>query len=81
VIRPEPTLAMIRALDRERGPRLAIYPDGWHMLLRDLGAEVVLDDIAAWIGDADASLPSGADKRSWRVLGQANREAGRGSPR
>jgi len=51
------------------------------MLLRDLGAEVVLDDIAAWIGDADASLPSGADKRSWRVLGQANREAGRGSPR
>jgi alpha-beta hydrolase superfamily lysophospholipase len=26
-----------------------IYPDGWHMLLRDLQREVVWNDILAWI--------------------------------
>jgi acylglycerol lipase len=42
--------------------RLALYEDGYHMLLRDLQAETVWRDIAAWIGDRSASLPSGADK-------------------
>jgi alpha-beta hydrolase superfamily lysophospholipase len=26
-----------------------VYPDGWHMLLRDLQREVVWNDILAWI--------------------------------
>jgi acylglycerol lipase len=34
-----------------------VYPDGWHMLLRDLQRQVVWDDILAWI-DGEP-LPSG----------------------
>ena len=45
----------------EAGPRLALYDDGWHMLLRDLQAEVVWRDVLAWIGNRAAPLPSGAD--------------------
>jgi alpha-beta hydrolase superfamily lysophospholipase len=39
---------------------VAVYENGWHMLLRDLQADIVLTDIAAWITDPDAGLPSGA---------------------
>ncbi len=37
---------------------LVIYPNGYHMLTRDLQADVVLKDIAAWIIDPGATLPS-----------------------
>lgn len=40
-------------------PRIALYPNGWHMLLRDCQARVVWRDIAAWIADPAAPLPSG----------------------
>lgn len=40
-------------------PKFALYPEGWHMLLRDLQAEVVWRDIAAWMLDPVAPLPSG----------------------
>ncbi len=44
------------------GPtRFARYPEGWHMLLRDLQREVVYRDIAAWMADRAADLPSGAE--------------------
>ena len=39
--------------------RVAFYPVGYHMLLRDLQAELVLTDIAAWVKDRRADLPSG----------------------
>ena len=42
--------------------RVAIYPDGFHMLLRDLRGDVAIDDLAAWIADPSAPLPSGADR-------------------
>ncbi len=40
-------------------PEFALYPDGWHMLLRDLQGKVVWRDIAAWIHNPAAPLPSG----------------------
>jgi alpha-beta hydrolase superfamily lysophospholipase len=46
-----------------RAPDFSLYPDGWHMLLRDLQAKVVWNDIAAWIQDPTAPLPSGAQAR------------------
>ncbi len=49
-----------------RGLRMAYYPDGYHMLTRQLGARPVLDDIAAWLRDPSAPLPSG------RETGHAN---------
>jgi alpha-beta hydrolase superfamily lysophospholipase len=41
--------------------RVALYPKGYHLLLRDWDAITVYDDIAAWIKDPSAPLPSGAD--------------------
>ncbi|OAN56855.1 alpha/beta hydrolase [Magnetospirillum moscoviense] len=65
VIPAEPTWRAIRALPGlETEQRVALYGQGWHMLLRDLQAKVVLDDIAAWVADRAAPLPSGADSRA-----------------
>ena len=71
VIPQDPTLQAWNGLPAEAKSRqrLALYEDGWHMLLRDLGAEVVLDDVAAWIVDPKAPLPSGADRRAETVIG------------
>lgn len=41
--------------------RLAYYPAGYHLLLRDLGGGSVANDIASWIADRRAPLPSKAD--------------------
>lgn len=41
--------------------RVGLYPHGWHMLLHDLQRQVVWMDIAAWITDPSAPLPSAAD--------------------
>ncbi len=51
------------ALERAGEPptvRTAWYPEGWHLLNRDLQAETVFRDIEAWLRDAEAPLPSGA---------------------
>ncbi len=42
--------------------RLAEYDSGHHMLLRDLEAERVLTDVAAWIDNRQGPLPSGAER-------------------
>ena len=44
--------------------RIAIYRDGWHMLLRDRRAGLVIADILAWLRNPVAMLPSGADQVS-----------------
>ena len=51
----------------------ACYPEGYHMLLRDLGREQVWQDIAAWIGQGKAPLPSGheGDLRQCGPLAEA----------
>ncbi len=42
--------------------RVAYYAHGWHMLLRDLEYRKVAEDVAAWMANHDAALPSGADR-------------------
>ena len=42
--------------------RVAIYREGWHLLLNDRQANVVYRDIATWMTDKRAPLPSGADR-------------------
>ena len=42
--------------------REAYYPAGYHLLLRDNERVAPIDDIIAWIRDAAAPLPSGADR-------------------
>lgn len=46
--------------------RAAVYPAGYHMLTRDLGADVVLKDLAGWLRNPLAALPSGVDGDGWR---------------
>jgi len=41
--------------------RIAYYPNGYHMLTRDLEGQKVIADIASWISHPKAPLPSGAD--------------------
>ena len=49
------------------GERRAFYPDGYHLLLRDLDRERPIGDVIAWIRDPRGPLPSGADRAaaSW----------------
>ncbi|HEY9549185.1 MAG TPA: alpha/beta fold hydrolase, partial [Kiloniellaceae bacterium] len=71
VVPIEPALIFWRDLPPEAASRqrFALYENGWHMLLRDLQAEVVIDDIAAWTRDPAAALPSQADAYAAAVLG------------
>jgi alpha-beta hydrolase superfamily lysophospholipase len=41
---------------------IAYYPEGWHLLGRDLEAANVIADMASWIAHPAAPLPSGADR-------------------
>lgn len=63
VIPKPPIRAMLGRLPEPNNQRLAYYPDGWHMLMRDLQNDVVIDDIAAWIKDGKSPLPSGFEVR------------------
>lgn len=57
-----PLLPVARAIRRLEAPlSVAYYPEGYHMLLRDLQREVVLRDIVSWIDNRYHPLPSGAD--------------------
>lgn len=62
------TAATWRALPP--GPARAFYPDGYHLLLRDLDRATPIDDILAWIRRPEDPLPSGADKAADAWLAQ-----------
>jgi acylglycerol lipase len=52
-----------------QGKTVGFYPDGYHMLLRDLQANIVWEDIIAWIdSQGSGKLPSGADGRARQQL-------------
>ncbi len=54
--------------------RVALYPAGFHLLLRDLEGPQVTADVLAWIDDTTAPLPSGADRDARALLtGQPTR--------
>jgi alpha-beta hydrolase superfamily lysophospholipase len=40
--------------------KTALYPQAYHMMLRDLEAQIVWDDVLAFLKGPDESLPSGA---------------------
>jgi alpha-beta hydrolase superfamily lysophospholipase len=57
-----PAAASRDSMRRIEAPkRLAIYGQGWHMLLHDRQRETVYRDILAWMRDRDAALPSGEE--------------------
>jgi alpha-beta hydrolase superfamily lysophospholipase len=76
IIPADATWRMIEQLPGSgASPRVAVYPHGWHMLLRDLDAATVIDDVAAWIADPAAPLPSGADLHARRALARLAEDA------
>ena len=60
IVPPGPTCQMLEQLPaRSRADwRAVLYPEGYHMLLRDLQGERVMADIAAWIANRHGPLPS-----------------------
>lgn len=64
IVPPEAARRMLDTLPQSPAGerRIAVYENGYHMLLRDLQARTVWDDILAWIRAPDAPLPSGADR-------------------
>ena len=61
IIPPGAFCAMLESLPdrRESRWRLVIYPDGYHMLSRDLQGEVVIRDMVVWMHNQRSVLPSG----------------------
>lgn len=49
--------------------RAALYPRGYHMLFRDLSGDLVSRDIAAWLIDPTAPLPSGHERQPDQTTG------------
>jgi hypothetical protein len=57
----DPEEAQLQRRGPAQGRRpFRLYENGWHMLTRDLQGEIVTRDIAAYIRDPGAPLPSGA---------------------
>ena len=70
IIPKEPTYAFIKQLlaDGSTNKTVAIYPNGYHMLLRDLQAPIAWRDIGAWMIANFNKLPSGADEHARELL-------------
>lgn len=49
------------AIGANQHPQVAFYPNGWHILLRDKEAPLVLNDVISFITQPNTPLPSHAD--------------------
>ncbi len=67
LVPPEATLALWRKLPE--GARRALYPHGYHLLLRDLDRAIPIADVIAWMRDPATLLPSeaGITAASWQA--------------
>lgn len=67
IIPPSAVRNFVASLPQTAPCRLAYYPDGHHLLLRDSARAGVAADMVAWMGDPAGALPSGADRagRQW----------------
>lgn len=66
IIPKEPLQRMLERLPPGLPTRVAHYPQGYHLLLRDLQAATPWRDIVAWVDDRQQALPSGADQAPLR---------------
>ncbi|NOQ36124.1 MAG: alpha/beta fold hydrolase, partial [Methylococcaceae bacterium] len=62
----EPTFQFVNNFLSQKADNkmIACYENGYHMLLRDLQAEVLWKDITSWISSSKRFLPSAADKHT-----------------
>ena len=64
VVPPDIMRTLRKRFPQDPGIRFAVYDEGYHLLLRDLQAGRVQQDVLAWMFDPNTALPSGADKRA-----------------
>ncbi|MGM0984711.1 MAG: alpha/beta hydrolase [Pseudomonadota bacterium] len=62
IIPPDAICALLERLPEEAAIRLVVYPQGYHMLTRYTQRERTEADIAAWLSDPTAPLPSGHER-------------------
>lgn len=68
VLPAAPVESVMGTFTGKQGLRVAVYPNGYHMLLRDLQREVVMADIIHWIDHPTSPLLSGADQTPRQLL-------------
>lgn len=70
IIPKKPTYAFLQSFlaTDAHDKTVGFYEQGYHMLLRDLKAEIPWQDILSWINAKSKTLPSGADHRALQVL-------------
>ena len=73
IIPPKPFCRLLNNLPDQDAShwRLVLYADGYHMLTRDLQAEVVIRDMLTWIRNPQSEMPSGQE-----VVGDTSRLSG-----
>ncbi len=87
IIPRQPVETFWQRLPPEAPHTAALYPEGWHLLLRDLQAEIVIQDVLAWTespAPRNGPLPSRADgyaaenfaQRTGTIQGATQEQAG-----
>jgi alpha-beta hydrolase superfamily lysophospholipase len=73
IIPKQPTYSFLQQLSATASinKTVAFYPQGYHMLLRDLQAKTVWQDIKVWIDSRQCHLPSNAELRAQQLLAEA----------
>jgi acylglycerol lipase len=61
IVPQEPVKAAIEIMPRRPDSKLAFYKDGYHLLLRDKEGKTVAADVATWVFNHEAPLPSRAE--------------------
>jgi acylglycerol lipase len=59
IVPARPLCNWVASLDAASPWQLAVYPDGWHLLLRGLDATMPMSDVSTWLAYAGGKLPSG----------------------
>jgi acylglycerol lipase len=70
VVPPSIMRMLARRIPDDPTIKFAVYDEGYHLLLRDLQAGRVQQDVLSWMLDPQAPLPSGADKRATIFLAE-----------
>jgi acylglycerol lipase len=69
IIPADPVLQMLRRLSGKADVRVMFYPQGYHLLLRDLHADLPLHDLVAWVTQPRQPLPSGCEVERKDLIG------------
>jgi alpha-beta hydrolase superfamily lysophospholipase len=72
VIEQHPTTAALRGIPAGGGARIALFPEAWHLPLRDLNRQAVAEGIRAFMANPRAPLPRGVEDAGarWVATGQ-----------